>query len=223
MIAYVLLLSTLFGCVETSNELESPYVPETTVATSTTEGIEVLPKGGMGASEIPDGHPERRGWVRIATGNLAIPDPVMFGTSNATDLLLREIYSGLTRLTDDSDTKVEGDLAEHFTSREGGRLYEFVLRRGLKFSDGSPVTASDVKWSWERAPMQNVPAADLVSVFGGIVGAQDVIDGRASDLTGVKAVDDRTLTIELKEPLAHFPMLVAQPIASVLRRENAEN
>ena len=186
-------------------------------------GIEFELKKVDTPTEPAEDDTKHRGWLRIATGNLAIPDPVMFGTSNATDLMLREIYTGLTRLNNDSETRVEGDLAERFTSRNGGRVYEFVLRRDLKFSDGSPVTAFDVKWSWERVLTLNVPAANLTSVFGAIVGAQDILNGEASDLIGVKAIDDRTLTVELHKPLAHFPMLVAQPIAFVLRRENVEN
>jgi peptide/nickel transport system substrate-binding protein len=43
-----------------------------------------------------------------------------------------------------------GSLAESWTASKDGLAYEFVLRRNARFHDGSPVTAEDVKYSFER-------------------------------------------------------------------------
>ncbi|MGH7388109.1 MAG: ABC transporter substrate-binding protein [Candidatus Rokuibacteriota bacterium] len=43
-------------------------------------------------------------------------------------------------------------LAESFTESPDGLVYEFKLRRGVKFHDGEPVTAEDVKFSFDRCP-----------------------------------------------------------------------
>src|SRR6266571_6500109 len=41
-------------------------------------------------------------------------------------------------------------LAESWSASEDGRVYEFTLRKGVKFHNGDPVTAEDVKFSFER-------------------------------------------------------------------------
>src|SRR5215467_3878490 len=41
-------------------------------------------------------------------------------------------------------------LAESFSASEDGLTYDFVLRKGAKFHNGDPVTAEDVKYSFER-------------------------------------------------------------------------
>ena len=48
-------------------------------------------------------------------------------------------------------TELEPDLAENFTVSDDGLTYTFKLRDGVKFHNGRPVTASDVKYSLERA------------------------------------------------------------------------
>ena len=46
--------------------------------------------------------------------------------------------------------KMGPSLAESWKESPDGRMYEFKLRRGLKFHNGDPVTSEDVKWSFER-------------------------------------------------------------------------
>src|SRR5919204_2406168 len=48
------------------------------------------------------------------------------------------------------DKTVAPSLAESWTVSKDGRVYEFVLRKGVKFHNGDPVTADDVKFSFER-------------------------------------------------------------------------
>lgn len=58
--------------------------------------------------------------------------------------LLRQCFAGLTRY-DAALGKVVPDLAHHWSHEENGRVWEFYLRSGLKFSDGSALTAKDVE------------------------------------------------------------------------------
>ena len=155
-----------------------------------------------------------------------IPDPAIDASHDTRTLpflpIVTEIHAGLTTIAEDGSDQTEPDLAQSWSTRDGGGTYEFLLRRDLKFSDGSPLTALDVKWSWERALRMGLPNGVARSVFGGISGASDVVSGNSDDLVGVKAVDDRTLSIELDRPTARFPMLLANPVASVLKRENVQ-
>lgn len=166
--------------------------------------------------------PRRGGIFRTPSGNLLIPDPALFSPSSVIEPLLGEIYSGLMQLTDDPKDALRTDLAERYAVQDGVK-YEFVLKRDLKFSDGSPVTASDFKWSWERALKPSTGSLHAAEVFGLIEGASDVLSGETEELKGVDAVDDRTLLVTLSEPSAVFPFLMADPVAAVLKRENVEN
>lgn len=181
----------------------------------------VAPSEGSPALEhLPDSR--SGGTFRYPVGsNLIIPDPVIGFTSSSRSLFY-EIYSGLTKITDDPSRPVVLDLAERYSAGDDGKGYEFVLRDGLMFSDGSPVTASDFKWSWERALRPVTGSDSALSVLGSISGAVDVADGVTDDLLGVEVVDDRTLKVNLRFPDGDFLAALATPVAYVLSRSNVE-
>ncbi len=165
------------------------------------------------------------GTLRIETYGFFIPDPVTdidIDNDTFSPLMWGEMFSGLTRISDDPGSPVETDLAERYSVSDDGLLYEFVLRKNLKFSDGSPVAASDFKWSWERA--LNSPSGTLraTRVLGSIAGADAVSTGESQELAGVDAIDERTLHIRLNASRPEFPSLLADPMASVLKRDNVQ-
>src|SRR5439155_601291 len=61
-------------------------------------------------------------------------------------------YSTLLRVdpTDTTGTRIIGDLAESWTTSKDGLTYTFKIRRGVKFHDGSALTARDVKASYDK-------------------------------------------------------------------------
>jgi peptide/nickel transport system substrate-binding protein len=105
----------------------------------------------------------------------------------------------LVRVTKDG-LGVEPDLAEKWTVSPDGKTYTFTLRPGLKFSDGSPITAQDAKFSLERV-------RDL---------KESVMAGMFKILTKVEAPDDRTVVIELAKPSAPLLATLAMFAASIL-------
>ena len=153
-------------------------------------------------------------------------DPAIDAASGARGLglfpIINEIHAGLTRLSSDGSGTAEPALAETFTVIDAGTKFEIRLRDGLKFSDGSDITASDVKWSWERALRKSTPWSRGRDVLGSIVGASTVADGVVEELSGVLVVDEQTLIVSLVGPRSHFTYLLADPVASVLKRENVE-
>ncbi len=208
---------------------EDPPSAPTDPTSSVLQGIEIvetLPPTAEGDEPEPlNPQGPRRGGVLAAPMNWCpIHDPAidsalgLFGINNLP--LVTEIHAGLTRLSDDVNAPVQLELADSYGVLENGLLYEFVLRQNLKFSDGSPLTAGDVKWSWERALKMSGNAGRARDVFGLIDGASAVIDGESSDLTGVTVVDDRTLKMHLTNPRAEFTSLLADPVASVLKQED---
>jgi len=81
--------------------------------------------------------------------------------------------------------KMGPSLAESWTESPDGLVYEFKLRRGLKFHNGDPVTADDAKWSFER--YQGAGAKQL-----------------QSRVRQVETVDPLTVRFQLKEPWPDF-------------------
>ncbi len=175
------------------------------------------------AGRVNDADDERRGGVlRVEFDRLFIPDPAIDGDESLVSSDA-EIFSGLMRFSGRPDPLIEPDLASSFSVRDKGLTYEFVLRQDLKFSDGTPVTAYDFKWSWERALSLSDESRRVQDVLGDIRGAEKIVGGSSEDLVGLKVIDDRTLIVELERPRYGFVALLADPIASVLKRSNVEN
>lgn len=78
-----------------------------------------------------------------------------------------------------------------------GKTYTCSLRSGLKFSDGSPVTAAAFKHAFERAadPRQGSPA---VAFLHQVIGADERADGKAASVAGVVAKGQK-LTVRLHQ------------------------
>ena len=95
--------------------------------------------------------------------------------------------------------------AESWTVSEDGTTYTFTLRDGWTWSDGTPVTADDYVFSFQRIvdPATAAPMAYRLYV---IEGAQAINQGEVADLStlGVRAVDERTVEIELIAPASWF-------------------
>jgi oligopeptide transport system substrate-binding protein len=112
----------------------------------------------------------------------------------------------------DKDLNIKPGLAESWDISSDGLTYTFHLRQGLKWSDGSPFTAKDLEYSFKRLfdPATASPYTDIVK---GIKGAEDYFSSKSKDATelqklrdavGVKAQDDNTFVITLKEKEAFF-------------------
>ncbi len=104
---------------------------------------------------------------------------------------------------------VEGEVvpagAESWTVSEDGTTYTFTLRDGWTWSDGTPVTADDYVYAFQRIvdPATAAPMAYRLYV---IEGAQAINQGEVTDLStlGVRALDERTVEIELIAPASWF-------------------
>ena len=111
-------------------------------------------------------------------------------------------------LTWDQDSKLAPGQAESWETSEDGLTWTFHLRDGLKWSDGSALTANDFVYSWRRVcdPMVAAPYAE--TVLGMVEGYADAIGGNLEAL-GVEATDDSTLVVHLSQPCSYFGSLAA--------------
>lgn len=194
------------------------------------EDPDALLTGVVVATSVPSdsgtNEDNRRGGILVLdTEDCGIFDPAidLAHTTGLPNLrLVNEIHSGLTRVGTDAPYAAEPELAASFESRSSGRVWEFTLRPGLKFSDGSPLVSSDVKWSWERALRKSTPPSRARQILGNVAGAAEIVEGTSDELAGFGLIDDQRFTVELLAPRADFPTMVADPIAGVLNRANAE-
>jgi peptide/nickel transport system substrate-binding protein/oligopeptide transport system substrate-binding protein len=111
-------------------------------------------------------------------------------------------------LTVDQDGKLAPGQAESWETSEDGLTWTFHLRDGLKWSDGSALTANDFVYSWRRVcdPMVAAPYAE--TVLGMVEGYADAIGGNLEAL-GVEATDDSTFVVHLSQPCPYFGSLAA--------------
>lgn len=110
-------------------------------------------------------------------------------------------FSGLYTYNDKGHTVPA--CAESYTVSDDGLTYTVTLKKGLKWSDGSALTAADFEYSWKRAVSPDT-AADYEYMFSGF-------DGYESGSLNVKAVNDTTLTFKLIAPCAYIEDLMAFP------------
>ena len=117
--------------------------------------------------------------------------------------------SGLLAL-DESGTPVP-DLAESYDVSDDGLTYTFHLKKDAQWSNGTPITANDVVYSWHRlvSPTLASEYAFILDTMH-VVNAADVIAGKkdAKEL-GVEAVDDHTVKVSLSLPCSFLPSLMA--------------
>lgn len=128
-------------------------------------------------------------------------DPAMT-TGLAEANVQAELFEGLTRL--DRDNQPQPALAERWDISPDGKTYTFHLRPGITWSDGTPITAHDFVYSWMRVidPAVASPNAYMMFIIDGAE-AFSKKQGSAEDV-GIKAPDDRTLQVRLKNPTAYF-------------------
>ena len=106
-------------------------------------------------------------------------------------------------------------LAEGYTVSADGLTYTVTLKKGLKWSDGSALTASDFVYSWKRA-VDPLTAADYEYMFSGFAGYEE------GDLQ-VKAINDTTLEFKLIAPCAYIEDLMAFPTFFPVKQSAVES
>ncbi|GAA0992285.1 peptide ABC transporter substrate-binding protein [Acrocarpospora macrocephala] len=123
--------------------------------------------------------------------------------ADASRIPMAMMYETLTER--DENGKLVGALAEKWESSPDNTTYTFTLKGNAAFSDGTPVTAEDVKFSFDRMK------------------TGEVMKGLLSTLTGVEAVDQKTVRFTLSAPSRIFPETASRPgSAAILSKKAVE-
>lgn len=121
----------------------------------------------------------------------------------------------------DQEGKLAPGQAESWEVSEDGLTWTFHLREGLKWSDGSDLTANDFVYSWKRVCDPLVAAPYAETVLSMVAGYEDAIGGNL-DALQVVATDDRTLSVTLNAPCSYFGSLAAFATLSPVQQATVE-
>jgi len=158
--------------------------------------------------------------LRLVADEPETLDPALAGDVDSSVYIL-QVFSGLVGL--DEKLAVVPDIAERWDVNDDGTVYTFRLRTNVTFHDGKPVTAQDVKYSIERScdPATGSRTASLY--LDDIVGAKDKLEGQATEVRGVRVIDDHTIEITIDAPKAYFLSKLTYHTAFVVDRANVES
>src|SRR6059036_2964182 len=146
-------------------------------------------------------------------------DPRSLDPALSTDVPTGEMvtlaFDGLTRF--DADGRLLPGLADRWTTGHDGdgRRYVFHLRPGVRFHDGTPLTAAAVRASMLRVLSPASKGGRPWPLYP-IAGAEAYAAGRAGDVSGITVLGDSGVAFTLTEPLAIFPKFLAMPVASIV-------
>lgn len=126
--------------------------------------------------------------------------------------VIADYTDGLMQM--DADGQAVPAIAESYDLSDDGLTYTFHLRSDAKWSNGTPVTAADFVFAWQRAvdPAVASEYAYMLSDIGQVKNAAEIIAGEKDKRElGVTAVDDVTLQVELNVPVSYFLSLMYFP------------
>lgn len=149
----------------------------------------------------------------------AFLDPVNAQESEGIEVVYN-IFDGLVDF-DPKTSEIRPAVAESWEGDEDLTVWTFKLKQGTKFHNGRDVVAGDFKYAWERiANPEN--KSEIAYHLSAIQGFQEMQDGQAQELTGVRAVDDLTLEVTLSYSFADFPYVTGHPSLGPVPREEVE-
>lgn len=165
--------------------------------------------------------PHRGGTLRFAyDADLTTIDPALANDTVA-GVPTRLVHEGLVNYAPGSTTVVPA-LAERWEVSPDGRTYTFHLRPGIAFSDGTPITSDDFRYSWERMLDPRRMPSPGAENYRLIVGFDDYREGRVAHLAGLETPDPRTVVLRLTDADRTFLHLMAMRFVAVVPRRAVE-
>ena len=121
--------------------------------------------------------------------------------------VIRDLFEGL--MSQDAQGNIVPGVATGYEASNDNKTYTFTLREDAKWSNGDPVTAQDFVYAWRRAvnPETASPYGWYLELTE-MVNAEEILAGELPpEELGVRAIDDRTLEVNLNIPLPYFPAM----------------
>ena len=122
--------------------------------------------------------------------------------------IINLVWTGLLRV-DPKTTEQKLQMAESIDSEDGAK-WTIKLKDGFKFQNGEPVNAESFVRAWNYAAYG--PNATQVGFFFGKVKGYDDLQGekpKSKEMSGLKAVDDKTIEVQLAKPFSQWPLVMS--------------
>lgn len=139
--------------------------------------------------------------------------------------IVTQIFEGLMKHGPDWVTLLPGQAESIPSPKDGGKRYVFKLRKDLKWSDGTPLTAKDFEYSWLRAMRADTMGPYSYWLTDNIEGAKAYADNPNAQTmakVGVKALDDRQFEVRLNKPVPYFLHLTAESVMFPVKKSVIE-
>lgn len=105
-------------------------------------------------------------------------------------------------------------LCDRWEALEGGQAFRLTLRRDVRFHDGHPLGAAEVKASLEHAARRTGAATPALAA---LLGVREFLAGEAPGIRGLEVRETGVLDVRLERPLPIFPVLLTDVVAAVAR------
>lgn len=165
-------------------------------------------------------------WTEDQTLNIAINDDIVSMDVHKTTndyLVPMNVFDTLFTVVKKSDgtSSIEKSLVDDYDISVDGLTYNFTLKKDIVFSDGTPLSADDVKFTFER--ILTLPDSQQTDYATPIKGAKDLLEGKATELSGITVEDGTHFSITLAEPFSGFLAQLATPATSIFSRSIVTN
>lgn len=134
--------------------------------------------------------------------------------------VIRQVWDGLFDY-DRKTLELKNELCDSYEVSDDGLVYTFKLKKGVKWHDGSALTAEDFVYSWTRIALAET-AAPLAYHLGPILGFDACQEGTSTTLEGVKALDELTLEVTLSYPYADFITTLGHTVFYPVKKADVE-
>ncbi len=112
------------------------------------------------------------------------------------------IFDPLLQVEPSGALTTDGSLTKEYKVSDDGLVYTFHLREGIKWHDGTEVTADDVVFSYNTILAPDYKGKLYIAGMQSIVGAKDVKDGKAEVAEGIKALDKYTVEVIVEKAMS---------------------
>ena len=167
------------------------------------------------SSDENNSHP--KDMLRVDVGDEVPTLDPQIGQDTTSARISYDLFSGLVDF-DQKNNPIPG-LAEKWDISSDGKTYTFHLRKGLKFSNGTPITSKDFVFSFQRLVDPKV-ASPYNWLLSNVVNGSDIIKSKMPNTQlGVSAPDDYTFVVKLVNPDPTFIARCTMPNLVVVPRD----